>query len=590
MDGGKDGATLGPFIVAAIDFGTTFSGYAFSFKHDYEKDPTQVATFAWPGARSLMSLKTSTCILFKPNKQFDSFGYDAEDAYGELSAEENGEHKRWYYFRRFKMELFNNVAVKKTMTIKDATGKPMDAVDVFGGCIRFLSDHLFDRVKQSIPESKKEDIRYVLTVPAIWNEGAKLFMKEAAKKANIRQDRLLIALEPEAASIYCKHIPLANFQGVAKNFSPFAVGARYVVLDAGGGTIDITVHEVQPDGHLKELYHANGGAWGGTYVDKCFEDFLRELCGDDVIDEFKTKCVGEYLDIFKEFEVKKREIRSDMRDRIQIKLDAQIPNIFEEKKQKSIKAAIKAHPKYGGGQQADWIGDKLRVKKDVCIRFFEKALKSIGDHLHDLLKHSECKGADTILMVGGFSESPLLQESIKNKFKDKKVIIPEAAGIAVLKGAVIFGHDPSAISERKCRYTYGCEVYQAFDEKQHDQNRKVFNSEGQAKCKEVFSVHVKKDTVVKYGEYQSEHEYTPFMGDKSILTFDMYASEKENPKYITEPGCIHLGKLSINLPDGKTKDERKVKLKLKFGTTSLEATATAVKTGASVTSEFQLLN
>ena len=35
-----------------------------------------------------------------------------------------------------------------------------------------------------------------------------------------------------------------------------------------GGTIDITVHEVQTDGHLKELYHANGGAWGGTFVDK----------------------------------------------------------------------------------------------------------------------------------------------------------------------------------------------------------------------------------------------------------------------------------------------------------------------------------
>ena len=140
------------------------------------------------------------------------------------------------------------------------------------------------------------------------------------------------------------------------------------------------------------------------------------------------------------------------------------------------------------------------------------------------------------------------------------------------------------------RYTYGCEVYQAFDEKTHDQARKVLNSEGQAKCKEVFSIHVKKDTVVKYGEYQSEHEYTPFMGDKAILTFDMYASEKETPKYITEPGCVHLGKLSITLPDGKTKDERKVKLKLKFGTTSLEATATAVKTGASVTSEFELLS
>ena len=30
------------FISAAIDFGTTFSGYAFSFKHEYEKDPCQV--------------------------------------------------------------------------------------------------------------------------------------------------------------------------------------------------------------------------------------------------------------------------------------------------------------------------------------------------------------------------------------------------------------------------------------------------------------------------------------------------------------------------------------------------------------------
>ena len=42
MDGGEGSSNLGAFIVAAIDFGTTFSGYAFSFKHDYARDPTQV--------------------------------------------------------------------------------------------------------------------------------------------------------------------------------------------------------------------------------------------------------------------------------------------------------------------------------------------------------------------------------------------------------------------------------------------------------------------------------------------------------------------------------------------------------------------
>ena len=44
VDGGADKSVgaIGPFISAAIDFGTTFSGYAFSFKHEYNKDPCQV--------------------------------------------------------------------------------------------------------------------------------------------------------------------------------------------------------------------------------------------------------------------------------------------------------------------------------------------------------------------------------------------------------------------------------------------------------------------------------------------------------------------------------------------------------------------
>ena len=138
------------------------------------------------------------------------------------------------------------------------------------------------------------------------------------------------------------------------------------------------------------------------------------------------------------------------------------------------------------------------------------------------------------------------------------------------------------------RYTYGCEVYQAWNDKIHDPARKVTNNEGQSKCKEVFSIHVKKDTVVKCGEYQLEKDYTPFLGNKSILTFDMYASENENPKYITDPGCYHLGRLSIPVPEGKTKDEKKIKLAIKFGTTNLEATATAVKTGISETLQFEL--
>ncbi|WAR14061.1 HS12B-like protein [Mya arenaria] len=41
-----------------------------------------------------------------------------------------------------------------------------------------------------------------------------------------------------------------------------------MVVDLGGGTADISVHERKPDGTLKEIHKASGGPWGGIYVDE----------------------------------------------------------------------------------------------------------------------------------------------------------------------------------------------------------------------------------------------------------------------------------------------------------------------------------
>jgi hypothetical protein len=40
-------------------------------------------------------------------------------------------------------------------------------------------------------------------------------------------------------------------------------GTRYMVVDCGGGTVDITVHEmVSEAGNLLELHRASGGPYG----------------------------------------------------------------------------------------------------------------------------------------------------------------------------------------------------------------------------------------------------------------------------------------------------------------------------------------
>ena len=95
-------------LVAALDFGTTYSGYAFSLKHNYQKDPLKIhANQAWnAGGRQLMSLKTPTCLLLDNKKKFVLLGYEAENEYANLAMD--GDQDKYFYFYRFKMKLHNN--------------------------------------------------------------------------------------------------------------------------------------------------------------------------------------------------------------------------------------------------------------------------------------------------------------------------------------------------------------------------------------------------------------------------------------------------------------------------------------------------
>jgi len=99
----KEFRDINYIIVAAIDFGSTYSGYAFSSRFTYQSRPLDMSTATWSG--SVQSLKTASCVLFKPDKTFHSFGFQAENEYGRLV--DDDKHENWYFFRRFKMQLYN---------------------------------------------------------------------------------------------------------------------------------------------------------------------------------------------------------------------------------------------------------------------------------------------------------------------------------------------------------------------------------------------------------------------------------------------------------------------------------------------------
>lgn len=89
-------------IIAAIDFGTTFSGYAYSFTGNKDAIWTNKN---WGQTQGFLLQKTPTCLLLDPDGKFSAFGFEAVSKYNELSEEEAVTH---YYFDRFKMKLYDN--------------------------------------------------------------------------------------------------------------------------------------------------------------------------------------------------------------------------------------------------------------------------------------------------------------------------------------------------------------------------------------------------------------------------------------------------------------------------------------------------
>lgn len=68
--------------------------------------------------------------------------------------------------------------------IDDDRGRKLPAMLVFGEVIRYLKDHMLKALKKRGTLVNNGDIHWVLTVPAIWSDSAKQFMREAAYKVS----------------------------------------------------------------------------------------------------------------------------------------------------------------------------------------------------------------------------------------------------------------------------------------------------------------------------------------------------------------------------------------------------------------------
>ena len=582
-------------VVAAIDFGTHGTGYAWTEvteRPDGTLEPVRREPNYkddWRGPDSPYP-KDLTAVLIGPDGEIAAWGHQARQEWADLPA--SGTAAGYGYVAGFKMALkadaYRGLSAPGAGTVRiDSVAKAYPLVVAY--LRRMYQLALRDIQGSRYPENR---IRWCLTVPAIWDDAEKQLMRDAAKEAGMPddRDRLLLALEPEAAAVYCRE-HLAHVLGVAARQRRQVIepGTRFMVVDCGGGTVDITAFRVTSSelggDQLTEIGKVSGGKLGSEYIN---EEFVAQILPDrlggaDIVEQARATCPHALFELVQQWEGKKLTAEAVARPGyppvVERPVYLPIPGEIRDLMPPGAVEALAARP--GGSPH------RIVVTPEEIKRLFDKVVVEILELVSRQLtemrdRDGPSPGPERILLVGGLSRSKYLQESLRLLDRDApgvELLLPANPAAAVLFGAVRYGCAPVGIA-RRARYTYGCKVMRPF-ESGSDRPGKRYQERpaGPVLARDRFRSFVTAGTSIE-ADRRITTELIPNRQDQARLVVEFYRTAGNEPRYVTDPGCQWVGNLCVELGAAMRRPlaERRVEVAIWFGDTDIHAAATNVHT------------
>jgi hypothetical protein len=301
------------------------------------------------------------------------------------------------------------------------------------------------------------ELGWVLTVPAIWDEAAKAFMRLAAFEARmiseLDSDRLQLALEPEGAVI------ASAMDAPPEVRAKLRVGERVMILDCGGGTVDVTVSEIlgQDPPKLKEVLPPSGGSWGGTNVDAEFRKFVNEMLlpeGVSVMDKHADAAASAAaLDAWEAAKCG-WDPADPARDKVTVSGLATVCEYVGGAEEMARRVGIYNSSKHLSGADAVVYRPRsfsLVLPPLVVKGFFDTCVEPICGHMQKLLVEAAevKKPVGFVFLVGGFAESFYLQRSVREALMTDDgpaalLMIPAKPVQCVNRGAAVWGLYPNS--------------------------------------------------------------------------------------------------------------------------------------------------
>ncbi|KAJ3574827.1 hypothetical protein NP233_g1509 [Leucocoprinus birnbaumii] len=305
------------------------------------------------------------------------------------------------------------------------------AVDVLADYLK----HLNDCAKQYIQEREPtftdiwdgKEINYILSHPNGWEGPQQTLMKQAAEKAGLitpgGRNKITFLTEGEASLNRCIQKGLMS-ESIRK-------GEGVIIVDAGGGTLDLSAYAARPDG-------------------KSFEEIAEAQCHVKG-SIFVTEAAVQYLEKF----LKGSKFNRDI---------GEMKRYFDKTTKCSFRDPSDPHYiRFGSARDRDpkykITAGKLRLEGSDVASFFEPSIKCIVDGVLEQRRIAH-KRISSVFLVGGFSASDFLFRRVKESLEPHglQVFRPDAqVNKVVADGSVSFVLD-HPVRARVTRRAFGTSV------------------------------------------------------------------------------------------------------------------------------------
>ncbi|KAL5608920.1 hypothetical protein FOVSG1_003601 [Fusarium oxysporum f. sp. vasinfectum] len=422
-------------IIVGVDFGTTYSGVAWAENRNPSR---RTCITQWPVSSANKEGQSS-------DKVPTRIRYNGDKIEWGFSVPVNAPQREVVDWFKLDLDPSTQAVGYNPSTEGARSGRNVD--ELVTDFISQLVDHLMYTLREKLGSGLVDStpLQFVITVPAIWSDSAKEKTKKACEQAmiSVSEHHVHLVSEPEAAAIYALH---------DLDMNGLDAGDTIVVVDAGGGTVDLisyTILSTKPILEVQEAAPGSGALCGSTFLNMRFSKFLQSKLGKE--EGFDDEVMAEALDVF-ENKVKR-----------QFALDIEPDETY------NIPVAGLANNKSLGISRG-----RFALKASDVNKIFEPVVLEVIRLVKDQITASNVP-VQAILLVGGFGSSNYLKERLRAAIDGSvRIMQPPNAWQAIVQGAVLKGLARSSpdcavvkVENRKARKHYGTEWSVRWDEKSH---------------------------------------------------------------------------------------------------------------------------